>query len=140
MTARKAERDTHVEPGAPEPLLVYDGACPFCRAYVRQPRFTTRAGQRLRLVDGREAPELVDRMRRGGCDLDEGMILVDGDRRYHGAAAMTRLEAMATGSGRLDRLARWLASNPARARRLYPWLRRLRAVALWVKRTPGFGV
>ena len=137
MTGHETAHDAPAAAMAsPDPVLVYDGACPLCSAWVAVSRFETRAGQPLRLVDAREAPGLVARCGRDGCDLDEGMLLVLDGRRYHGAAAMTALAPMATGAGRFGRLARWLASSPARARRLYPWLRRLRGVALRLGGTP----
>ncbi len=67
------------------------------------------------------------------CDLEEGMVLVLDGRRYQGASAMTALEAMTSGTGWFNRLAKWFASNPKRARVFYPWLRRLRGAARWVR-------
>ena len=61
------------------------------------------------------------------------MVLVLDGRRYQGAAAMTALEAMASGGGWFNTLAKCFASNPKRARIFYPWLRRLRGAARWVK-------
>lgn len=138
MTAHEAGHDESVDHGSQEPLLLYDGECPFCRLYASRRRLDLRAGRTLRRIDGREAPALVARMREEGCDLDDGMILVDDGRRFHGAAAMSELEAMTAGTGPFDRFARWFASSPARMRRLYPWLRRLRSAALRVKGAPGF--
>ncbi len=120
------------------PLLLYDGECPFCSFYVAKSEFETRIGKPLRLVDGRQAPDLVERMRRDGYDLEQGMILAVEGRLYHGAAAMTALATMSTGAGRFNRVMRRVASSRARVRRLYPWLRRLRRAALLAKGAPRF--
>ena len=52
---------------------------------------------------------------------------------------MTALEGMSAGAGGFARLARRFAASPGRVRRAYPWLRRLRRLALLAKRKPGFG-
>lgn len=122
-----------------EPFLLYDGECPFCSFYVAKSRFEARIGQPLRLIDGREAPGLVAQMRREGFDLETGMILALDGRRLHGADAMTALEGMSAGAGGFARLARGFAASPGRVRRAYPWLRRLRRLALLAKGKPGFG-
>ena len=119
-----------------DPFLLYDGECPFCSFYAAKSRFEERIGRPLRLIDGRHAPELVTRLRREGCDLDQGMILALHGRRYHGAAAMVVLKGMTTGTGRFGRFARWFTSSPARIRAAYPWLRRLRRAVLVVKGVP----
>ena len=137
MTSRQTA-DVEDAAAGQEPFLLYDGECPFCSFYVAKSRFETRVGRPLRLIDGRQAPDLVARFRREGLDLDKGMILALDGRRHHGAEAMSVLETMTAGTGRFARLARWFAANPARARAAYPWLRLLRRAALLVKGTPGF--
>ena len=138
MTSGQAAKDDDAATPMQEPFLLYDGECPFCSFYVAKSQFETQAGRPLRLIDGRQAPDLVARLRRDGFDLERGMILALDGRRYHGAAAMSVLVAMTAGTGRFAALARWFASSPARARVLYPWLRLLRRAALLVKGTPGF--
>ncbi len=136
MTSPEAERAEPAGESARGDFLLYDGECPFCRFYARKSEFRAPDGRPLKLIDANRAPGLVADLRKHGCEAEEGMALVLEGKRYQGAAAMTALEAM-TGGGRLRRLAGWFASNPARARAVYPWLRRLRAAALWVKGKRG---
>lgn len=125
---------------APEDdFLLYDGECVYCRTYARKSRFTTPAGKRLRLIDGRHTPELVEELRRDGCDIEDGMILVLEGRRYQGAEAMEVLCTMAAETGWVNRLTRWVGSSSERASFLYPWFRRLRRMGLWVTGKSGFG-
>ena len=103
-------------------------------AFIREKtRFETQTGRSLRLIDANQAPELVDKLRREGCDIEEGMILVLDGQRHQGAAAMMALKAMTTGSDWFNRFARWFSSDPKRVRILYPWFRMLRCAALWIK-------
>lgn len=140
------ERVTSLETGgddsavefSPGDFLLYDGECIYCRMYVRKSRFRTPTGKRLRLMDGRKAPELVAGLRRDGCDLEDGMVLVLDGRRYQGADAMTVLGSMTTGTDWFNRLARWFGSSAGRVWFFYPWFRRLRQAGLRVTGKSGF--
>ena len=118
--------------------LLYDGECVYCRTYARKARIRTPAGKRLPFIDGRKAPRLVGELRRDGCDIEDGMILVLEGQRYQGAEAMEVLGAMATESGWVNRMTRWVGSSSERARFVYPWFRRLRKVGLWMAGKSGF--
>lgn len=114
-------------------FLLYDGECPFCSVYTRKSLFETRGGRPLTLIDANRVPDLVAELRREGYDIDVGMILVLEGRRHQGVAAMMAFKTMTGGTDWFNRFARWLSSNPKRVRILYPWFRRLRGVALWMK-------
>lgn len=99
--------------------VLYDGECPFCSAYARFARLRQR--HELELLDAREARDLVRKLRDRGYDIDEGMIvLVDGEV-HHGDDAAAFLELESRGG--------WLASSGL-IRAVYPWLYRLRGLAL----------
>ena len=137
MTSPEAERTESADESAQGDFLLYDGECPFCRFYARKSGFQTPGGRSLALVDANRAPELLEELRREGCEVDEGMVLVLDGRHYQGAEAMTALEAMTSATGCFGRLSGWFASNPKRVRAFYPWFRRLRRAALWVKGRRG---
>ncbi len=138
MTSPEAERSEPADISSQDEFLLYDGECPFCSFYARKSRFKTQAGRPLTLIDANRAPELVAGLRAQGCEVEEGMVLVFGGRRHKGAEAMTALGTMTSGGGWLGGLVKWFASNPKRVRAFYPWFRRLRGAALWVKNKPGF--
>ena len=138
MTFLETERDGVSAESRQDAFLLYDGECIYCRTYVRKSRFRTPGGERLRLIDGRSAPDLVEELRRDGCDIEDGMILVLEGRRYQGAEAMEVLGAMAAETGWVNRLTRWVGSSSTRASFLYPWFRRLRKVGLWMAGKSGF--
>lgn len=133
MASAEGQRSEPADVSPQDAFLLYDGECPFCSLYARKSKFEAQIGQPLKVLDANQAPGLVDELRRKGCDIDEGMILVFDGRRHQGASAMMALEAMTTGNDWFNRLARWFSSNPTRVRILYPWFRRLRGAALWVK-------
>lgn len=106
-------------PVADGPIIIYDGECPFCAAYVRMTRLRDSAGP-VRLIDARsDAPE-VGEARAAGLDLDRGMVVKLDGRLYHGDAAMTALALLTTPSGGFNRLMRSLFRRPTLARVLYP--------------------
>lgn len=133
MTSPEVERTEPAGASSQDAFLIYDGECPFCSFYARKSEFETQTGRTLTLIDANRAPELLAELRQEGCDIEEGMILVLDGRRYQGAAAMTALEAMTNGTGWFGRSSKWFASNPKRVRAFYPWFRRLRRAALWVR-------
>ena len=116
--------------GDPETVwIVYDGACPFCAAYVRMVRLKRAAGE-VRLVDAREGGPVVAEALERGFDLDQGMAMKIGGRFYHGGEVMNMIAMMSGDSGLLNRLHAWVFRSPARARVLYPPLRAGRNLAL----------
>lgn len=137
MTSPEAERAEPAGESSQHAFLLYDGECPFCSFYARKSRFETPGGRPLTLIDANHAPELISELRGGGCEVEEGMVLVVDGRHYQGAEAMTALEAMTSGTGWFGGLSKWFASNPKRVRAFYPWFQRLRRAALWVKGRRG---
>ena len=126
MTALASDDEVTREPGV---AIVYDGACPFCAAYVRMVRMREAAGE-VRLVDAREGGVLVEDALARGYDLDQGMAMRMGGRWYHGDEVMNMVAMMSSGSGPLNRLHAWIFASPSRARLLYPGLRAGRNLAL----------
>ncbi|HEX9904845.1 MAG TPA: DCC1-like thiol-disulfide oxidoreductase family protein [Propylenella sp.] len=114
--------DTLAAPeGRNAPVLVYDGECPFCSAYVRMVRLRETFGA-LRLVDARSGDPLVGEIRAAGLDLDKGMVLKLDGELYFGDRCLHVLALMSTPSGAFNRVTRALFASPRLARRLYPFL------------------
>jgi predicted DCC family thiol-disulfide oxidoreductase YuxK len=107
---------------ADELVLVYDGECPVCNAYVRYVRLKQSAGK-VTLVNAREGGPWVERVREQGLDLDEGMVLIYGGRLYHGADCINRLALLSTPSGLFNRLNSWIFRSARLSALLYPALR-----------------
>lgn len=132
--SRTANHDTPgganaVRAGAAGAWLVYDGACPFCGAYVRQVRVSEAVG-RLHAVDARQGGRVVDEVVARGFDLDRGMVLKLGDQFYHGAECMHVLASLGTRVGAFNRLNAAVFSSPTLSRWIYPVLRTARNTTL----------
>ena len=76
----------------------------------------------LELLDARQRPELAQQLRRNGYDLDEGMLVVVGERYYHGAAAIHVLALMSSRSGWFNRLNYRVFRSPKWSSAVYPLL------------------
>ncbi len=109
--------------------IIYDGECPFCSRYVSMLRLREAVG-RVELVDARsDAPE-VTIVKEAGCDLNQGMALLDGDKIYFGDECIHRLALMTTPSGLFNRLNATIFKSSTASRILYPVLRTGRNITL----------
>jgi len=109
--------------------VVYDGECPFCTSFAKLVRLREAVGP-VELVNARDDHPVVRRLERDGYDLDEGMAFVWREEVFHGDAAVQRLALLSSPVGPFNRLNRWIFSDAARTRALYPWLRAGRNAAL----------
>jgi predicted DCC family thiol-disulfide oxidoreductase YuxK len=115
-------------------LILYDGACPFCSAYVSLLRL--RASFALELLSARSEDARVSYYRSCGYRLDDGMLVVLNDAVYVGADAMHVLAMLSESGGWLNQFQRMVFARRWLSRLLYPWLRAGRRLALWLRRVP----
>lgn len=109
--------------------LVYDRECPVCEAYCRMIRIREAAGV-LRLVNARDAGEVMDEITAKGFDIDEGMVLKIGNALYYGADAIHVLSLMSNRSGVFNRLTYWIFRSKGLSAVLYPLFRFFRNLLL----------
>lgn len=119
----------------PDPVLVYDGGCPFCSHFAVLSEL--RGGiPGLRIVDGRDAAELRQRLAERGFHLRDGAMLLQGEQVLHGAAAITWICERLRPSAPLLQVLGPLFRGPKRGRHLYPLLLLGRRLALALKGLP----
>ncbi|NNF51315.1 MAG: DUF393 domain-containing protein [Gammaproteobacteria bacterium] len=106
----------------PEVLLVYDKQCPACDFYCKLARIRESVGQ-LILVDARDGGPVMDKITAAGLDIDQGMVLIMGDRLYYGADAIHMLSILSSRSGFFNRIAYWMFRSARLSRVLYPVMR-----------------
>ncbi len=114
-------------------FLVYDKECPACDFYCKLVRIRESIGK-LILVDARNPSSFMDEITAAGLDIDQGMVLILGDRMYYGADAIHTLAIMGTRSGAVNRLAYLFFKSRAASSVVYPVLRSCRNLLLKILR------
>ncbi len=115
-------------------LIVYDGACPFCNAYVSLLRL--RESMQVELLSARSADERIKESLALGYRLDDGMLVQIDGLVYVGADAMHQLAIISNQHGLLNRMQRFVFSRKWLAHLLYPALRFGRRLVLLIRRVP----
>jgi predicted DCC family thiol-disulfide oxidoreductase YuxK len=117
-------------------FLLYDGDCPVCSAYVAMSRLRQLYPD-LRIVSARTAPALVGELRRGGYEINEGMVLSLDRRLYFGPDATRMIAELGRASpSRWRQIALAAIGSAPWARPLYPWLNRARQLLLRILGRP----
>ena len=116
-------------------LIVYDGDCTFCRAYVSLLRLQQAIGP-VELLSARSGDARVGHFLRQGIDLDAGMLVVTAFGRHAGADAMHWLASHLPADSAMERLHAALFRRRWLARALYPLLRLGRRAWLVLRRVP----
>jgi predicted DCC family thiol-disulfide oxidoreductase YuxK len=115
-------------------LIVYDGACPFCTAYVSLLRL--RESMQVELLSARSADERINEFLALGYRLDDGMLVQVDGLIYVGAEAMHQLAIISNQYGMLNQIQRFVFSRKWLAHVLYPLLRLGRRLVLLIRRVP----
>ena len=116
-------------------LIIYDGACPFCRAYVRLHRLRETIGP-VELLSARDTDVRIAHYQQQGFDLDQGMLVVMGDVVHSGADALHVLASCSTSFGWFNRCNRWFFRSRRLSRLIYPILKAGRRIALFLLSVP----
>ena len=115
-------------------LIVYDGACPFCTAYVSLVRL--RESMRVELLSARSTDERINEFLALGYRLDDGVLVQIDGLIYVGADAMYQLAIISNHHGIFNRMQSFVFSRKWLAHLLYPFLRFGRRLVLLIRRVP----
>jgi predicted DCC family thiol-disulfide oxidoreductase YuxK len=115
-------------------LILYDGACPFCTAYVSLLRLRER--MQVELLSARSTDERINEFLALGYRLDDGMLVWIDGLVYVGADAMHQLAILSNQHDLLNRMQRFVFSRKWLAHVLYPFLRFGRRLVLLIRRVP----
>lgn len=110
-------------------LVVYDKECPVCDYYCRRIDVAEDRGH-MQLVDARENSDVMNEVTALGLDIDEGMVVKDGDTLYYGAEAIHELALLSSKKGFINRCAAAAFRSRRMARVLYPVLKACRNLLL----------
>ena len=109
--------------------LIYDGGCPFCREFAS--RSELKAGiPNLRIVDGRTDHGIRSELNALGLPLRDGAVLIEGEQRWHGSAAIAELSRRMKPSDPLLQMLAKLFCDNQRSALAYPALLAARRLAL----------
>ncbi len=114
-------------------LIIFDGDCPFCRAYTRLLRLQ-QASTSVEMLSARSDDPRINAYWQQGHDLNAGMLVILNDQVYAGADAMHVLASCSSGSDFFNRLHRTIFSSRRLAAILYPMLKLGRKITLFVLR------
>lgn len=111
--------------------FVYDGDCPLCTQAALALRIKQRYG-RLALVNARTDKQhfLMQEIALRKLDLDEGMVIYDGNQFYHGKTALSFMARFGDHQGWFNWLNKALFWSDPIANVSYPWLRGVRNMLL----------
>ncbi|HEX2752042.1 MAG TPA: DCC1-like thiol-disulfide oxidoreductase family protein [Alphaproteobacteria bacterium] len=115
-------------------VLVYDHDCPVCRGYCT--RVAAKNGVELELLDARQDSALMDRITEAGLDIDEGMVLLEGDTLHYGSDAGWRLARYTQKKGVIGFIDRCFFATRGLSRVMYPVGKAVRNALLWLLRIP----
>ena len=130
MVSLEAGSTAAQQAAAEPPVIVYDGECPFCSAYVRVVRLRRTFGA-VRLVDARSNDPVVAEINAAGLDLDKGMVLKFGGELHYGADCIHRIALMSTSSGLFNQITKTIFASPRLTRWIYPFLAAIRNATLF---------
>src|ERR1700712_488814 len=102
--------------------VIYDGECPVCRAYLQMHRLRE-DGRKIRLVDARHHPDVVDAYARRGVDLNRDFVLKVDGAEYIGGAAIFALSSIAAPHPFIRKINAWLFASSSMSRAVYSVLR-----------------
>ena len=120
---------------SPNPVLVFDGGCPFCRHFAE--RSELQGGiPGLEIRDGRADTDLRRSLAARGFHLRDGAMVLDGARVFHGAEAIQWICSRMEPGAPLLQLLATLFGSPGRTRAAYPLLLLARRLALGLRGLP----
>ncbi len=115
--------------------LVYDGGCPFCSSFAQRAELQGGLPD-LKIRDGRADHALRAELAGRGYRLANGAMLLEGERIWHGSAAIAELNRRMNPSDALLQVLQQVFRNEGRAHQLYPALLLARRLALAVQGRP----
>ncbi|MBL4783183.1 MAG: DUF393 domain-containing protein [Porticoccaceae bacterium] len=119
--------ESEVDARKEAPRVVFDGQCPFCRAYVASLADERGSDHRgVNKIDARDSPQLVAELSTRGIDVNAGIVLIKDGAKYQGAEALSILARQHVTETWLSGLHHRLLRHRGLSRLVYPLLRALR--------------
>ena len=111
--------------------IIYDGECPFCSKYVRLIQLKKNLGY-VELINAREDPTIKEKLKRLSIDINQGMVLIDGEDIYFAEDCIHRLALLSTSSTFFNRINKFIFKNKIISKILYPIMKTGRNFILFI--------
>lgn len=113
--------------------FIYDGECPLCKNAALALRIKQDYAS-LHLLNARETLHpLIEQINTRGLNLDEGMVIVDGESFYHGKDALRFMARYGDYKGLFNISNKWLFWSDFMATLLYPLMKSVRNYLLKIR-------
>ena len=110
--------------------FIYDGKCPFCNQFAELLELKSKINN-ISIIDARKNPKLVKDLLKKGFDIDQGAILLNEDKIFHGYEAINTIcKQIDNPSSNLLKILTLTFKSTKRARLLFPFLVTARRLAL----------
>ena len=120
----------------PSFTFVYDGECPFCNHFAELLELKSKVNN-ISILDARKSPELVKELLNKGYNIDQGAILLNEDKIFHGHEAINTIcKQIKNPSSNLLKILSFTFKSSKRAKFIFPFLVTARRFALISKGVP----
>ena len=116
--------------------FIYDGECPFCNHFAELLELRSKVNN-ISIVDARKEPKLVKELLSKGFDIDQGAVLLNEDKIFHGHEAINRIcNQINNPSSKLLKILTMTFKSSKRAKFIFPFLVTARRLTLISKGVP----
>ena len=110
--------------------FVYDGECPFCNHFAELLELRSKVNN-ISILDARKNPKLVKELLNKGFDIDQGAVLLNEDKIFHGHEAINTIcNQISSPSSKLLKMLTLTFKSSSRAKFIFPFLVTARRFAL----------
>ena len=114
----------------PNFTFIYDGECPFCNHFAELLELRSKVNN-ISILDARKEPKLVKELLSKGFDIDQGAVLLNEDKIFHGHEAINRIcNQINNPSSKLLKILTMTFKSSKRAQFIFPFLVTARRFAL----------
>lgn len=111
--------------------IIYDGECPFCSKYVRLIQLKKTMGH-VELINAREDNAIKEKLKDLSIDINQGMVLIDGEDIYFAEDCVHRLALLSTSSTLFNRINKFVFKYRILAKIIYPIMKTGRNFVLFI--------
>ena len=110
--------------------FIYDGECPFCNHFAELLELRSKVNN-VSILDARKNPKLVKELLNKGFDIDQGAVLLNEDKIFHGHEAINTICKQITNpSSKLLKILTLTFKSSLRTKFIFPFLVTARRFAL----------